>query len=114
MSAEPFWACQRHEDEIDAAFIRQFVGAPQYALLDETLRQIYMARPIIVGQHVKPETVGRSFAENPIEHEAQELAAEAASRILHGDAFETDIAMNVINVANNGKGAGLPRSVGPE
>jgi len=33
----------------------------------------------------------RSFAENPIEHEAQELAAEAASRILHGDAFETDI-----------------------
>jgi len=100
-SLQPIGAQQRHEDEINSAFVRQFVGITQKAFFDKTVRPIHVARSRIIGQNVEPKPVGAGFGEYPPDNHAQKPAPYALSGDRHSNALEAHIAMSIIEVTDN-------------
>src|SRR6516162_11653843 len=68
----------------------------------------------IIGQHIEPDAMSWGFGEGPAEGEAKKRGAEAAPRPLHGDALEADIAVRVVEVAEDDKSPRLSRTVGAD
>ena len=110
----PFRPRQRHQDEINAAVVRQLKGLAQQAFLGKAVRRVYVTRPRIIDEYLEPEAAAGGLRESPVDNQTQELAAEASVRIRHRNALETEIAMGVIEVADDGKGGARTRGIRSE